>query len=289
MKQSNIIDGKEIAKSIIDEAILDIKSLKSKGITPGLAVIIVGNDPGSKIYVARKREMALKLGMKSFALEMPTQTDTKEIIDKIKALNEDSSIHGILVQLPLPKHIDTASIIDSIDPKKDVDGFTLENVGKLVTRQKGLKPCTPQGCLHLIKTIEPNLKGLHAVVIGRSNIVGKPVADMLLHENCTVTTIHSKTKHPEKIAKTADIIIAAAGSPELVDEHWVKEGAIVIDVGISRATKNGKTTLLGDVNFQKVQKITKAITPVPGGVGPMTISYLLKNTVKAAYNSLKNK
>jgi methylenetetrahydrofolate dehydrogenase (NADP+)/methenyltetrahydrofolate cyclohydrolase len=288
MKKSNIIDGKKVAKSVIKGVKEDIKILESKGVIPGLAVIIVGDDPGSKIYVARKREMARKVGIKSFVFEMPSQTDTKEIIDKIKVLNLDNSIHGILVQLPLPKHIDTVSIINTIDPSKDVDGFTVENVGKLVTKQDGLAPCTPQGCLHLIKTIEPNLKGLHAVVVGRSNIVGKPVADMLLHEDCTVTTIHSKTKNPEKIAKTADIIIAAAGSPGLLDKNWVKEGTIVIDVGISRVSKDNKFVLSGDVNFQEVQKIAKAITPVPGGVGPMTISYLLKNTVKAAYNSITN-
>lgn len=286
MKQSNIIDGKQIAETVIDQVVSDLKTLKNKGIVPGLAVIIVGDDPGSQVYVSRKREMAVKVGMKSSIFEMPLESTTQEITKKIEELNKDQSIHGILIQLPLPKHVNTTTIINSIAPHKDVDGFTVENVGKLLTKQDGLIPCTPQGCLHLIKTVEPNLKGLHAVVIGRSNIVGKPVADMLLHEDCTVTTIHSKTQNPEKIAITADILIAAAGSRNLVNKNWVKEGAIVIDVGITRTEKNGKTALSGDVNFDEVQKIAKAITPVPGGVGPMTISYLLKNTVKAAYNTI---
>lgn len=282
MKNSNIIDGKKISESVIDEVKKDLIALKKLNIIPGLAVIIVGDDLGSKIYVARKKEMAVKVGMKSFVFEISKDATTKEITDKITELNNDNEIHGILVQLPLPKHVDTTSIINAIAPYKDVDGFTVENVGKLVTNQDGLVPCTPQGCLHLIKSVQKNIQGLHAVVIGRSQIVGKPMADLLLHENCTVTTIHSKTKNPEKISKTADIIISAAGVPNLVDKEWVKEGCIVIDVGISRIKKNGKEILVGDVNFEQIKHITKAITPVPGGVGPMTISYLLKNTVKAA-------
>lgn len=282
MKTSNIIDGKKISETVIDEVRKDLLALKKINIVPGLAVIIVGDDIGSKIYVARKKEMALKVGIKSFVFEISKNASTKEIINKITELNNDNEIHAILVQLPLPNHVDTISIINSIAPYKDVDGFTVENVGKLVANQDGLVPCTPQGCLHLIKSVQKDIQGMHAAVIGRSQIVGKPMADLLLHENCTVTTIHSKTRNPEKIAKTADILISAAGVPNLVDKEWVKDGCIVIDVGISRINKNDKEILVGDVNFEQIKHITKAITPVPGGVGPMTISYLLKNTIKAA-------
>jgi len=283
MKNSNIIiDGKKISETVIDEVRKDLLELKKRNIVPGLAVIIVGDDIGSKIYVARKKEMAIEVGMKSFVFEISKDASTKEITDKITELNHNKEIHGILVQLPLPKHVDTVSVINAITPYKDVDGFTVENVGKLVTNQDALVPCTPQGCLHLIKSVQKDIQGLHAVVIGRSQIVGKPMADLLLHENCTVTVIHSKTRSPEKISKTADIIVSATGIPNLVDKEWVKDGCIVIDVGISRINKNGKEILVGDVNFEQIKHIAKAITPVPGGVGPMTISYLLKNTVKAA-------
>ena len=284
MKQSNIIDGKKIAADVITEVKQDLITLKNNGITPGLAVIIVGDDPGSKIYVARKRDMAIKVGISSFIFELSKNITTEEIIHQILKLNNDHKVHGILVQLPLPQHIDSIAVINSINPHKDVDGFTIENVGKLTTKQDGLVPCTPQGCLHLIKSVQQNLQGLHAVVIGRSNIVGRPMATILLHEDCTVTTIHSHTIEPKKITKTADILVVAAGVPNLIDQDWVKKDSIIIDVGISRLYKNGKESIVGDVNFEEVQQIARALTPVPGGVGPMTISYLLKNTIKAAYH-----
>lgn len=286
MKKHNLIDGKEIAQTVIKEVHQDVAKLKELGVTPGLAVILVGENPASKLYVNIKKKVAVKAGMNSFVFEMDESVSTEEVLTKITELNKDQNVHGILVQLPLPKHIDSVKIINTIDPKKDVDGFTVENVGKLVTKQDALFPCTPQGCLHLIKSAQPNIAGMHAVVLGRSNIVGKPMADLLLHENCAVTTIHSKTNHPEDIAKTADILVVAAGKPGLVNAEWVKEGAIVIDVGISRVNKDDVESLSGDVDFESVQPIAKAITPVPGGVGPMTIAYLLKNTIKASYYTL---
>lgn len=286
MQKHNIINGKEIAQKVVDEVQKDVAKLKERGITPGLAVILVGENPASKLYVNIKKKVAVKAGMNSFVFEMDESVSTEEILNKITELNTSQDVHGILVQLPLPKHIDSVKIINTIAPKKDVDGFTVENVGKLVTKQDALFPCTPQGCLHLIKSVQPDIAGMHAVVVGRSNIVGKPMADLLLHENCAVTTIHSKTKTPEAIAKTADILVVAAGKPGLVNRNWVKEGAIVIDVGISKVNKDGVEALSGDVDFESIQPIAKAITPVPGGVGPMTIAYLLKNTIKATYYSL---
>jgi methylenetetrahydrofolate dehydrogenase (NADP+)/methenyltetrahydrofolate cyclohydrolase len=287
MEKHNVINGKEVAQDVIKDVHQDVAKLKELGLTPGLAVILVGENPASKIYVNIKKKVAVKAGMNSFVFEMDESVSTEDILSKIHELNKDQNVHGILVQLPLPKHIDSVKIINTIDPKKDVDGFTVENAGKLVTKQDALVPCTPQGCLHLIKHVQPNISGLHAVVIGRSNIVGKPMADLLLHENCSVTTIHSQTQNPEDIAKTADILVVAAGSPNLVDSNWVKEGAIVIDVGISRVNNKGMESLSGDVDFKSVQPIAGAITPVPGGVGPMTIAYLLKNTIKASYYYMK--
>jgi len=289
MKNSNIIDGKAIAATVIEQVKENLNHIKNKGVEPCLAVIIVGDDPASKIYVARKKQMATKIGIKSLVFEIDKNVTTETIVSKIIQLNNDQSVHGILIQLPLPPHIDATIVINSINPKKDVDGFTIENVGKLVTNQDGLVPCTPQGCLHLIKSVEKNIQGLHSVVIGRSNIVGRPMANLLLHENCTVTTIHSKTINPKEIAKTADILVVATGIPNLIDQEWVKKGCIVIDVGISRISENGIEKLVGDVNFEAVQKVARAITPVPGGVGPMTISYLLKNTLKAAYHYIESK
>ena len=286
MPKHNIINGKEIAQKVVEEVQRDVAKLKERSITPGLAVILVGENPASKLYVSIKRKVAVKSGMNSFVFEMDKSVSTEEVLAKITELNKDQNVHGILVQLPLPKHIDSVKIINTIEPKKDVDGFTVENVGKLVTKQDALFPCTPQGCLHLIKSVQSDISGMHAVVVGRSNIVGKPMADLLLHENCAVTTIHSKTKTPEAIAKTADILVVAAGKPGLVNRDWVKEGAVVIDVGISKINKDGVEALSGDVDFESVQPIAKAITPVPGGVGPMTIAYLLKNTIKATYYSL---
>jgi len=287
MKRSSIIiDGRKIAANIIAEVERDLTDLKKKNIIPGLAVIIVGTNPASQIYVNRKREMAAKIGINSFVFAIDENASTNDVIEKIRQLNKDHNVHGVLVQLPLPDHVDTKAVINAIDPKKDVDGFTIENTGKLTLNQDGLAPCTPQGCLDLIKSVTPNIRGLNAVVIGRSNIVGRPMASILMHEDCTVTVVHSKTQNPEKITREADIIVAAAGVPKLVKKDWLKDGCIVIDVGISRIKEHGKEILVGDVDFEAALGIAKAITPVPGGVGPMTISYLLKNTLKAVYHSL---
>lgn len=274
-----IIDGKKVASSIYQEISQDLTMLKEFNIVPGLAVVQVGNDPSSTIYVNNKVKAAESLGMHSFVYNLDEHCTTKHLAVKIEHLNNDPKINGILVQLPLPEHVDPIEIINTISPSKDVDGLTVENVGKLVTNQDCLVPCTPQGCLHLIKSITQDLSGLRAVVIGRSNIVGRPMANLLINENCTVTTIHSHSKNIKDICKEADILVVAAGSPRLVDESWVKEDAIVIDVGITRSNNSKK--LNGDVNFDSVKNKARAITPVPGGVGPMTIACLLKNTLKA--------
>jgi methylenetetrahydrofolate dehydrogenase (NADP+)/methenyltetrahydrofolate cyclohydrolase len=278
-----IIDGKRIALSIREEVLLQTKELNSFGISPGLAVIQVGDNPSSTIYIANKIKAAQAANIESFVFKLDESTTTKQLKVKIEHLNNRPKINGILVQLPLPPHIDTNEIINSISPVKDVDGLTIENVGKLVTNQPGLVPCTPQGCLILIKSIEPVIKGLNAVVIGRSNIVGRPMSNVLINEDCTVTVVHSQTQHIETICKQADILVVAAGKPNLVNENWVKDGAIIIDVGINKTlSPSGTTKLIGDVNFDSVLNKVRAITPVPGGVGPMTIACLLKNTIKAS-------
>ena len=286
MTTATIIDGKAIAASQRAIIAKQVAFLKQKHkLTPGLAVILVGEDPASHVYVKNKTVQVGEAGMNSFQFTLPVDTPQKNLIAKIESLNNDPKVHGILVQLPLPAHIDEKAIINTISPAKDVDGFHIQNVGKLVTGQKdALVPCTPIGCVILIKSIlGDNLSGLKAVVIGRSNIVGKPMAHLLLQENCTVTMAHSKTKNLDKECLQADIIVAAVGIPELVKGSWIKTGAVVIDVGMNRQSgKDGKTKLLGDVAFDEAMKVAKAVTPVPGGVGPMTIACLLKNTVKAA-------
>lgn len=282
MHYSNkIIDGKKFASQILQEVSKDIATLKQKGVTPGIAAVVVGDNPASKIYVQRKAQTAKALGMQSFILAFDSTIQTDQLLKEIHKLNDRSDVHGILIQLPLPHHLDSKLITNAVLPYKDVDGFTLENIGKLATKQYGLVPCTPLGCRFLIKQIYPSLSGMHAVVIGRSNVVGRPMVDLLLHEDCTVSIVHSKTEFPEKVASTADILIAAVGQPHLVNKKWVKEGAVVIDVGITRLSENGHTKLLGDVNLADVIEKVKAITPVPGGVGPMTIAFLMKNTLKA--------
>ena len=272
-----IIDGKKIAEELREELKKKIIAFKAtyKSV-PGLTVILIGEDPASKIYVKNKEKYAKDIGINSEVIKYPDSIDEKTVLDKISNLNKDKKISGILVQLPLPKHINKKKIIDAILPDKDVDGFHPVNVGNLSSGYESKVPCTPLGCYLLLRKVEKDLKGKHAVIIGRSNLNGKPMAQLLLKENCTVTITHSKTKDLRNECKRADIIIAAVGQPKLVKGDWVKKGAIVIDVGINK-TENG---LEGDVDFKEVSKVAHAITPVPGGVGPMTIACLLSNTIE---------
>ncbi len=277
---AEIINGRAIAKELrnsIDEHI-DVL-VKDHGILPGLAVVLVGDDPASLIYVKYKKKAAAEVGIKSFVHHVPEDTEQEQVLELIKMLNNDDAVNGIIVQLPLPEHIDASLVLDAVDVRKDVDGLHSENVGKLSKGMSGLVPCTPRGIMTLIKKVEPNLNGLHAVVVGRSNLVGKPVAQLLLREDCTVTICHSQTKNISHITKQADILIVATGESNMVTKEWVKSESIVIDVGISRA-ENGK--IVGDVDFDQVSEIAKYITTVPGGVGPMTIACLLGNTIIAA-------
>ena len=272
-----IIDGKKTATELREKLKKKVSELKSIYKTvPGLTVILVGEDPASKIYVKNKEKFSKEVGIDSEVIKYPENIDEKVILDKIKELNENKKVSGILVQLPLPKHINKKKIIETILPNKDVDGFHPVNIGNLSSGYESNIPCTPLGCFLLLKEVEKNLSGKHAVVIGRSNLNGKPMTQLLLRENCTVTITHSKTKDLKAECNKADIIIAAVGKPKLVKGDWVKKNAIVIDVGINK-TKNG---IIGDVDFEEVSKIAKAITPVPGGVGPMTIACLLSNTVE---------
>tara|TARA_A100000164_G_C21819797_1_gene729775 strand:+ start:66 stop:911 length:846 start_codon:yes stop_codon:yes gene_type:complete len=279
-----LIDGKKIAAELRDELKKEVSSLKTRyKKTPGLSVILIGDLTPSQIYVKNKEKSAIEVGLKSNIIRYPDTVNEKIILDKIDELNHDETVSGILVQLPLPKHIDKQKIIEMIDPLKDVDGFHPMNVGNLSSGYKSLIPCTPLGCYLLIKKIEPNLNGKKAVIIGRSNLNGKPMAQLLLQENCTVTVSHSKTKDLRAECLQADIIVAAAGIPELVKGDWVKKDAIVIDVGINKTDKG----IVGDVAFEEVSKKAKALTPVPGGVGPMTIACLLKNTISCFKRSLQ--
>lgn len=278
-----IINGQKIAADILAEV---RHCVEHEGITPGLAVVLVGSDPASSVYVRNKSTRARECGFLSRQVDLNADVSEAELLRIIAELNEDPAIHGILVQLPLPRHIDSKRVIESIDPSKDVDGFHYANAGRLSTGaiESALVPCTPLGVMRLIKqTIGSDLSGKHAVVVGRSNIVGKPLAHLLLHENCTVSIVHSRTAEPEALAKQADILIAAVGVPKLVKASWVKQGAVVIDVGINRELDaDGKARLVGDVDFEQVSPLASAITPVPGGVGPMTIAMLLQNTLVAA-------
>ena len=272
-----IIDGKKEAELLRDEIKKEVLKIKeSKNKVPGLTVILIGNYTPSQIYVKNKEKNSKEVGMNSDVIKYSDDVTEKEILEKIKELNNDQNVSGILVQLPLPKQINKEKIINAIHPSKDVDGFNPVNVGNLSTGYKGLVPCTPMGCLMLIKKVEKNLSGKHAVIIGRSNLNGKPMAQLLLKENCTVTIVHSKTKNLQQECLKADILVAAVGVPNLVKKDWVKKDAIVIDVGINKL--NDK--IVGDVEFDQVKDIAKAITPVPGGVGPMTIACLLKNTLE---------
>ncbi len=272
-----IIDGKKIAETLrqkLKKEIVEIKSsFKS---APGLTVILVGEDPASKIYVRNKEKFSKEIGINSEVIKYPENIEEKEVLSKIIELNKNKKVSGILVQLPLPKHINKQKVIETILPEKDVDGFHPINVGNLSSGYDSKVPCTPLGCFLLLKEVEKNLSGKHAVVIGRSNLNGKPMAQLLLKENCTVTITHSKTKDLKSQCNKADIIIAAVGKPKLVKGDWVKKNAIVIDVGINKTTDG----IVGDVDFNEVSKVAKAITPVPGGVGPMTIACLLRNTVE---------
>ena len=272
-----IIDGKKVAADLRSELKKKVAELKSKHNTsPGLTVILVGEDAPSKIYVRNKEKSAIEVGINSEIIRYPSNVEEKLLLDKIKELNNDNKVSGILVQLPLPKHIDKRKVVETILPSKDVDGFHPMNVGNLSSGYDSNIPCTPLGCYLLLKKVEKNLNGKHAVVIGRSNLNGKPMTQLLLKENCTVTITHSKTRDLKAECSRADIVIAAVGRPKLVKGDWIKKGAIVIDVGINK-TDSG---LVGDVDFDEVSKVAKAITPVPGGVGPMTIACLLNNTVE---------
>ncbi|MEM7617564.1 MAG: bifunctional methylenetetrahydrofolate dehydrogenase/methenyltetrahydrofolate cyclohydrolase FolD [Pseudomonadota bacterium] len=282
----DIIDGKLCADKIIEQLAVEVANLKSQfDIVPGLAVIIVGDNPASKVYVKNKVIKTKAVGMNSYEYNLPADISQQQLISKIDELNNDKSVNGILVQLPLPDHIDESSVINNIDPAKDVDGFHVTNSGLLATGQSALVPCTPQGCLILLKEYQADLSGLKALIVGRSNIVGKPMASLLLQENCTTTIAHSKTKDIVAECQQADIVVAAIGKANFIQGDWLKKGSIVIDVGINRVENkdgNGKAKLIGDVDFASAKSKVKAITPVPGGVGPMTIACLLKNTVKAA-------
>jgi len=272
-----IIDGKKKAAELREELKKKVGELKSTyNAIPGLTVILVGEDPASKIYVKNKEKFAKEVGMDSEVIRYPADLKEEELLNKIKELNNNAKVSGILVQLPLPKHIDKRKVIETIDHRKDVDGFHPINVGNLSSGYDSSIPCTPLGCSLLLKKVEKNLSGKHAVIIGRSNLNGKPMTQLLLKENCTVTITHSKTKDLKAECLRADIIVAAVGIPKLVKGDWIKKGAIIIDVGINK-TDSG---IVGDVDFEEASKVAKAITPVPGGVGPMTISCLLSNTVE---------
>ncbi len=285
MIKTKIIDGKKFAENLRADIALRVAKLKAeKGITAGLAVVLVGSDPASEVYVRNKGKQTREAGMESFEFHFPETTSEAALLAKINELNNDTCVHGILVQLPLPKHINEEAVINAISPEKDVDGFHVINAGKLATGQPSFVPCTPLGCLMLLRDAVGDLSGKNAVVIGRSNIVGKPMAALLLGESCTVTIAHSRTKDLPALLKTADIVVAAVGRPNMVKGEWLKQGAVVIDVGINRIddAEAGKTKLVGDVDFASCDGIAAAITPVPGGVGPMTIACLLENTIRAA-------
>jgi len=276
---ATIIDGKRIAEEIKEDLAKEVKNLADQGVTPGLAVVLVGENPASQVYVRRKRLACEKVGIKSFSHDLPETTTTKQLLALIRELNTDKNVHGILVQLPLPSHIDEATIISAIDPAKDVDGFHPINAGKLLVGESSLRPCTPSGIIALIDSLNIEIRGMDAVVVGRSNIVGKPVALMLMERHATVTICHSRTENIDQHIKRADIVVAAVGKKHFIPGDWIKTGAIVIDVGVNRGD-DGKLT--GDVDFESAKERASAITPVPGGVGPMTIALLLKNTVRAA-------
>jgi methylenetetrahydrofolate dehydrogenase (NADP+)/methenyltetrahydrofolate cyclohydrolase len=280
---AKIIDGKMYAAELRGKVADAVHRLaRDRGIVPGLAVVLVGDNPASQIYVGSKKKMTVAAGMRSFDHTLPEHTSEAELLKLIGRLNTDPVVSGILVQLPLPRHIDSQKVLATIDPAKDVDGFHPVNAGRLATGLPALVPCTPLGCIMLVKTVQPSLEGLDAVVVGRSNIVGKPLVQLLLRENATVTIAHSKTHDLPAVCRRADLLFAAIGRAETIRGDWVKPGAVVIDVGINRITVDGKTRIVGDVVFAEVAQVASAITPVPGGVGPMTIACLMLNTLRAA-------
>jgi len=278
---ATIIDGKAFAGRVRGQVAEHVARLKAQGIVPGLAVVLVGEDAASNVYVTNKGKMTVEVGMASFEHRLDMNTPEADLLALIDRLNADPAVHGILVQLPLPTHMDAAKVINALDPAKDVDGFHILNVGLLGTGQKAMVPCTPLGCLMMLREHLGDLSGLNAVVLGRSNIVGKPMAQLLLGDSCTVTIAHSRTKDLAEVCRRADILVAAVGRAEMVPGDWIKPGATVIDVGINRVERDGKNRLVGDVDFADVSQVAGAITPVPGGVGPMTIACLLANTVTA--------
>ena len=280
---ATVIDGKAFAATVREKVAAHVTMLKSEhGITPGLAVVLVGEDPASQVYVRSKGKQTVEVGMESFEFKRDDDITEKELLALIDQLNNDPKVHGILVQLPLPAHLDSDLVINSIDPAKDVDGFHISNVGLLGTGQKSMVPCTPLGCLMMLRDPHGSLSGLNAVVVGRSNIVGKPMAQLLLGDSCTVTIAHSRTKDLAEVVRRADIVVAAVGRPEMVIGDWIKPGATVVDVGINRIEKpEGGTRLVGDADYASCAAVAGAITPVPGGVGPMTIACLLANTITA--------
>ena len=283
MSDATIIDGKQFAATLratVGRQVIRLK--EAHGITPGLSVVLVGEDPASQVYVRNKGKSTVEAGMNSRQFDMPATASHAEVLARVEELNADPGVHGILVQLPLPGQVDESAIINAIDPNKDVDGFHVISTGRLWTGQDSMVPCTPLGCLLMLRHYVGDLAGKSAIVVGRSNIVGKPMAALLIKESCTVTVAHSKTRDLPGECRRADIVIAAVGRPGMVRADWIKPGATVIDVGINRIEREGKTKLVGDVAFDEAKAVAGAITPVPGGVGPMTIACLLRNTLHAA-------
>jgi methylenetetrahydrofolate dehydrogenase (NADP+) / methenyltetrahydrofolate cyclohydrolase len=284
---ARVIDGKEIAEGLRDKVAQRVAAIRTRhGIQPGLAVVLVGEDPASQIYVASKARLTVVAGMRSFEHRLPASASEAELIALVTRLNEDEAVDGILVQMPLPAQIDATRVIEAIDPDKDVDGLHPINAGRLLAGAPGLVPCTPLGCLELIRTVRPDIAGLEAVVVGRSILVGKPVSQLLLARSATVTVAHSRTRDLPAVCRRADILVAAVGRPQMIGGDWIKPGAVVIDVGINRVPNpqagEGRTRLVGDVAYAQAAEVAEAITPVPGGVGPMTIACLLANTLEAA-------
>jgi len=286
MSGAQIIDGKQVAARVRERVAQEVSLLqRDHGVTPGLTVVLVGENPASEVYVRNKSRQTEAVGMVSTMHKLPAETPEADLLALVADLNADPAVHGILVQLPLPAQIDETRVIEAIDPAKDVDGFHPVNVGRVATGSGGIAPCTPLGCVILAKTVQPDLSGAEAVIVGRSNIVGKPLAQLLLNENCTVTIAHSRTSDLPEVTRRADLLLAAVGRAEMVRGDWIKPGATVIDVGINRiepAPGEEKSRLVGDVAFAEAREVAGAITPVPGGVGPMTIACLLANTVNAA-------
>jgi len=279
---AKVIDGKAFAARVRADVATHVAAMiEAHRITPGLAVVLVGDDPASRVYVKNKHASTIEVGMNSFEHRLPAETSEADLLALVQKLNNDPAVHGILVQLPLPAHLNSDLIINAINPAKDVDGFHISNVGLLGTGQKAMVPCTPLGCLMMLRDHHGSLAGLNAVVVGRSNIVGKPMAQLLLNDSCTVTIAHSRTKDLEAVCQRADILVAAVGRPEMITAAHVRAGATVIDVGINRIERGGKSVLVGDVDYASAASVAGAITPVPGGVGPMTIACLLANTLTA--------